>query len=299
MHTYVGEVTENLSMSLGFSLGGRVEKIHVQAGDRVRAGQLLASVDKTSARNAYQSAKATLDQAEDAYNRLKKVYEQGSLAEVKWVEMQTNLDKARAMEQIAKRQLDECELHAPVAGVVERAHVQAGASVLPGAPVVTLLDVHTLSVSFSVPEEDISAVQVGDMLSVKVPALDNVTVKAKVTECGVSASRMAHTYSVKAAFVNPPAPLLPGMVSKVQFNRADDDVSGIVVPAKSVQTHPEGQCVWVLRNGKAQRIIIHSAKFIANGVLVMDGLRPGDTVVTAGIQKLYPDAIVTIQNMEK
>ncbi|MBO4488042.1 MAG: efflux RND transporter periplasmic adaptor subunit [Bacteroidales bacterium] len=294
--TYVGDVTENLSISLGFPLGGRVEKVYVKAGDKVRAGQLLASVDKTSARNAYQSAKATLDQAEDAYARLKQVYEQGSVAEVKWVEMQTNLDKARAMEQMAKKQLDDCDLHAPVSGVVDRCEAQAGATLLPGVPAVTLLDVHSLSVSFSVPEDDIAAIHVGDTATVIVPALQDRALKVKITESGVSASRVVHSYNVKALFVRPPAELLPGMVCKVRFHKQNTSSKGLVIPAKSVQTHPQGQCVWLVRHGKAQRVIVQSSGFVANGVLISSGLQPGDTLVTAGMQKLYPNAPVLIHS---
>ncbi len=294
--TYVGEVSENLSLSLGFPLGGRVERVYVREGDKVRAGQLLASVDKTSARNAYLSAKATLDQAEDAYARLKQVYEQGSVAEVKWVEMQTNLDKARSLEQMAKKQLDDCDLYAPVAGVVDRCEAQAGATLLPGIPAVTLLDVHTLSVSYSVPEDDIAEIHVGDTASVVVPALNNRRLKVKISECGVSASRVVHSYQVKAVFVRPPAELLPGMVCKVSVNKPAVARQGLVIPAKCVQTHPQGQCVWVVRDGKAQRILIQASEFVANGVLVTDGLRAGDTIVTAGVQKLYPEAPVTIRS---
>lgn len=294
LRSYVGEVSENLSLALGFPMGGRVEKVYVHEGDKVRAGQLLASVDKTSARNAYQSAKATLDQAQDAYNRLKQVYEQGSVAEVKWVEMQTNLDKARSLEQLAKKQLEDCDLYAPVSGVVERCDAQAGASLLPGMPAVTLLDVHTLSVSFSVPEDDISSIRVGDTATVQVPALDDRMLKVKITECGVSASRVVHSYQVKAVFVRPPAELLPGMVCKVKVGKPVTSFQGLVVPAKCVQTHPQGQCVWLVRQGKAQRVLVQASGFVANGVLISEGLQPGDTLVTEGMQKLYPQAPVVI-----
>ncbi|MCR4964404.1 MAG: efflux RND transporter periplasmic adaptor subunit [Bacteroidales bacterium] len=294
--SYVGEVSENLSLSLGFPLGGRVEKVCVREGDKVRAGQLLATVDKTSARNAYQSAKATLDQAEDAYNRLKQVHDQGSLAEVKWVEMQTNLDKARSMEQLAKKQLEDCDLYAPVAGVVERCDAHAGATLVPGVPAITLLDVHTLSVTFAVPEDDIASIHVGDTATVQVPALENRSLKVKITECGVSASRVVHSYQVKATFVRPPAELLPGMVCKVRFSKPTVSRQGLVIPAKSVQTHPKGQCVWLVRNGKAQRAIVQSTGFVANGVLISDGLQPGDTLVTEGVQKLYPNAPIIVSS---
>ena len=146
--TYVGEVEENLSVALNFPTGGTVQKLTVREGDRVREGQLLATVDNSTAQNAYNAAKASLQQAEDAYKRLKKVYEQGSVAEVKWVEMETNLEKARSMEQIARKQLDDCTLYAPFSGVVGRCNAEAGSNVLPHETVLTLLDIKQVFVTF-------------------------------------------------------------------------------------------------------------------------------------------------------
>ena len=292
--TYVGEVEENLSVSASFPTGGRVERVYVHEGDRVRAGQILATVNSSTAQNAYNSAKASLDQAEDAYKRLKKVYDQGSLAEVKWVEMQTTLEQARSLEQIARKQLDDCTLTAPVSGVVGSCNAKAGASLLPGEPAVTILDMGKVSVTFSVPESEISTVNVGDEACVYVPALENRLMNGRITDRSVSASRVSHSYQVKIAFPNSDKSLLPGMVCKVLLNQSDNQ--GFVIPAKCVQTRPEGLSVWVVKNGRAQHRLITSSAFVANGVLVSSGLHPGDTVITSGMEKLYTNAELRIKN---
>ena len=294
--TYVGEVEENLSVAVSFSMGGRVERVYVREGDRVREGQILATVNHTNAQNAYNSAKASLDQAEDAYKRLKKVYDQGSLAEVKWVEIQTTLEQARSMEQIARKQLDDCTLTAPVAGVVGNCNAKAGGSLLPGEPAVTILDMGKVAVTFSVPESEISTVNVGDEATVCVPALDNRLLTGRITDRSVSASRVSHSYQVKIAFPNSDKSLMPGMVCKVLLNQTDNQ--GFVIPAKCVQTRPEGLSVWVVENGRAQHRLITSTAFVANGVLVASGLHPGDTVITAGMDKLYTNAECRMMNDE-
>ena len=292
--TYVGGVEENLSVALSFPAGGRVERVCVHEGDFVHAGQLVAVVNSANAQNAYNSAKASLDQAEDACRRLKKVYDQGSLAEVKWVEMQTALEKARSLEQIAKKQLDECRLTAPVSGVVGTCNAKVGGSLLPGEPAVVLLDMGQVSVSFSVPESEISSVTVGKEAYVYVPALDNRLLTGKITDRSMTASRVSHSYDVKIAFPNKDKSLLPGMVCKVLLDQPGG--AGFIVPAKCVQTRPEGLSVWVVENGKAQRRPITSSEFAANGILVSSGLNPGDTLITAGMQKLYSGAEITIED---
>jgi len=295
VRTYVGEVEENASLSLGFATGGRVEKVLVHEGDRVRAGQLLVTINRSNAQSAYNSAKAQLDQAEDAYRRLKKVYDQGSLAEVKWVEMLTNLEKARSLEQIARKQLSECALYAPSAGVVGKCNAKAGVSLLPGEPALTLLDLKSVSVTFSVPESEIATVPEGGEARILVPALQNRTLTGKISDKSMTSNPVAHSYEVKVALPNADRQLLPGMVCKVYLN--NDKGAGFVIPAKAVQTRPEGLGIWVVRNGKPERRIVKVADYVANGVVVTEGVGIGDTIITGGMQKLYNGAEITISNL--
>ena len=288
--TYVGEVEAKESIGLSFATGGKVEKALVRPGDRVAAGQKLVTISKSTAQNAYNSAKASLDRAEDAYARLKQVHDQGSLAEVKWVEMLTTLEQARAMEQIARKQLEDCALIAPASGVVGECRARAGASLLPGESAVTLLDIHYVTVNFSVPESEVATVKEGDEVHIVVPALDDLRLTGRICERGMNASRVSHSYIVKVELPNPDRRLLPGMVCKVHIHEPDS--RGIVIPAKCVQTRLEGQSVWVVRNGQAEQRFVQADEFVANGVLVTHGLQAGDTLITAGMEKLYLNAKV-------
>lgn len=292
INAYVGEVVENMSLALNFPMGGTLQKLTVREGDRVREGQLLAAVDNGNALNAYNSAKATLQQAEDAYHRLKKVYEQGSVAEVKWVEMQTNLEKARSMEQIAKKQLDDCTLYAPMSGVVGQCNAEVGGQVLPQATVLTLLDMNQVFVEMSIPEDEVNSVKVGDKVLVEVPALKSKPRIGRVAERSVTSNRLAHSYQLKIALSNADGKLLPGMVSKVYLDQ--QSLQGFVIPAKAVQTRPEGYSVWVVENGKAQHRKVASTEFVGNGILVLEGLSQGDTVIVGGLQKLYDNARIKV-----
>ena len=288
--TYVGEVEAKESIGLSFATGGKVEKVLVRPGDRVAAGQRLVTISKSTAQNAYNSAKASLDRAEDAYTRLKQVHDQGSLAEVKWVEMLTTLEQARAMEQIARKQLEDCALIAPASGVVGECRARAGASLLPGESAVTLLDIHYVTVNFSVPESEVATVKEGDEVHIVVPALDDLHLTGRICERGMNASRVSHSYIVKVELPNPDRRLLPGMVCKVHIHEPDS--RGIVIPAKCVQTRLEGQSVWVVRNGQAEQRFVQADEFVANGVLVTHGLQAGDTLITSGMEKLYLNAKV-------
>ena len=292
--TYVGEVEANSSLSLSFATAGTVEQVYVREGDQVRKGDLLASVDKQKAHNAHDAAKAALAQAEDGYKRLKQVYDQGSIAEVKWVEMQTNLEKARSMEAIARKQLNDCDLYAPCDGIIGSCNAKIGANLLPGQSAMTLLDVTRVQVVFTVPENEIASIALGDQGSIEVPALNNQTFTGKIGDRSLTANRMAHTYKVKIALDNNRRQLLPGMVCKVHL--VQPDTNGFVIDGKAVQTRPDGLGVWCVSQGRAVRRMVEAGQFVANGVLITDGLTQGDSLIVEGQQKLYEGAVVNIQN---
>lgn len=88
-NTYSGVVEEETGSPLSFQVPGIIESLPVKVGQRVVAGQLIATVNATSLRESYNAAKATLTQAQDAYSRMKQMYERGSLPEIKWVEAQS------------------------------------------------------------------------------------------------------------------------------------------------------------------------------------------------------------------
>ena len=110
-HTYVGTVEESYGSQLSFSQMGTVAEVLVDEGQAVRQGQALATLDKTTVQNTYNIAKSTLDQARDAYNRLNTLYKKGSLPEIKFIEIQTQLAQAEASEKIARKSISDCALH--------------------------------------------------------------------------------------------------------------------------------------------------------------------------------------------
>ena len=143
---YVGSVEEEASASLSFPVAGTVARTLADEGQRVRKGQLLAELDPTSARQTFDAAQASLEQAEDACERLRQLYDAESLPEIKWVEAQTRLRQAESLFEIAKKNLSDCALYAPFDGVIGKRRASAGETVLPGVPVMNLLQIGTYDV---------------------------------------------------------------------------------------------------------------------------------------------------------
>lgn len=282
---YVGTIEAQTTVSLSFSNGGLITSLPVNEGQKARKGQLLGKLDPQTAQSSYNAARSTLEQAEDGYKRAQKVYEQGSLPEVKWIEIQSKVKQARAMEQIAQKTLDDCNLYAPFNGMVGSFHLEQGSNALPMQPVMTFLNIDTVIVKFSVPENEISAVKLGDELSIVVGALDYKQFTCHITEKGVAANTLSHSYTVKAAIANTDYSLLPGMVAKVLYGPSSEEQT-LNIPANIIQTGSQGYYVWVNDNGIAKRQNIKVGNYVGDNVIVKDGLEIGQQIITEGYLKL-------------
>lgn len=284
--TFVGTVEELSSVDLSFPTGGRVLSVFVREGEKVRKGQLLAVVDTANAASSHRAALATLRQAEDAYERARQVKADGSLPDVKWVEVQTTVDRARSLSEVAARNLADCSLTAPQDGTVADRRIEAGTTVSPFAPVMRLLDMSGLCVRASVPESDMRHVALGDVAWVEVPALDGQRFKAVVAERNVSADPLSHNYMVRFRLAESSARLLPGMVCRVAMVQPSDAAT-LVLPPRAVQIdHENNHYVWVVRHDTAWRRPVVVGDLVADGVSIADGLASGDSVVTDGAYKL-------------
>ena len=169
---YVGSIGSEVEMDLFFPLGGKLTKVAVHNGQRVKKGQVLAEVDATTARSLWGSARAALRQAEDAYGRMQHVHEEGGISDVRWVQMETDLEKARQAETAARQRVEDCVLRAPFDGVVSCGTHHVGEELKPVEPFARVIDMGRLRVAFSVPEHEVGLLPVGTAAKAVVPALD-------------------------------------------------------------------------------------------------------------------------------
>ena len=283
---YIGSAEEGSSVTLSFNTAGTIKTLSVKEGVSVKKGQLLATLDERTAQSAYNAAKSALDRAKDGYNRAEQVYKKGSMAEVKWIEIQTQLEQAQSMADISKKSLEDCRLYAPVSGVIGDVKIEKGMNVLPYQPVFNILNISQLCVKISIPENEISNIKVGQKAKVCISALDDAIFDGVVDERGVSADELSHSYPVKIRLNQKPKDLLPGMVCKVTF-AGESTTAGFEVPNRAVQLDNDGRrFVWVAEEGVAHRKYVSIGDLTRNGVIIASGLDEHDKVIVDGISKI-------------
>lgn len=296
---FSGTVEEAAGTPLSFSVMGTVNAVSFRLGDRVEKGQLLASLDATSVRSSYDAAKAALVQAEDAYRRMKELHGKGSLPEIKWVEVQSKLQQARSMEEMARKNLKDCKLYAPFSGVIADKSVEVGQNVIPGMAVGKLLGVSRLKVKISMPESEIASVSLHQKAEIVVPALGSRRFSGMVSEKGIMADPFSRSYEVKIDVADAGGDLMPGMVTEVKLAGADGGTV-VIVPARIVQLDEKNRSfVWIDNNGVAEKRVISCGDFAGDGVVITSGLKVEDRIIVEGQQKVCNGTKITADEEAK
>lgn len=292
---FSGTIEESSATLLSFPVMGTVKKIYVNLGERVAQGQLIAEIDPTSMQSSYDAAKSTLEQAEDAYKRMKLLHDKGSIAEMKWIEVQSKLQQARSMEEVARKNLKDCKLYAPYSGVISEKNIETGQNVMPGAPVAQLVGVQNLKVKISVPETEIANIRKNQKAKVMISALGNSLFEGTVIEKGIVANALSRSYEVKIRIDHPSKEIMPGMVAEVVLATSDEN-NYYILPTHIIQLDENNQnFVWIDIAGKAAKRTIQCGKFTSGGIIVLSGINEGDLIITEGQQKVCENTPVTIK----
>jgi len=285
--TYVGIVEEREATAVSFTGMGVVKRMLVNEGQAVSRGQLIAEMDDTQARNLLAGAEAAMTQANDALERYKMLHDAGSLPEVQWVEIQSKVAQAKSQLEVAKKNLRDCRLVAPVGGIIGHKQVGAGETALPSQAVVSILDISTVKVRVAVPEAEIGSIHANTPTSIQVEAIGGSYQGGRI-EKSVQADALTHTYDIRINVPNGGRRLLPGMVANVRFLAGGSQTVGrMMVPVTSVQKKSDGGLfVWTIdEKNTAHRTSVTTGATQGNYVVVV-GLDSGQRIVTEGYQKL-------------
>ena len=286
--TFVGIVEEREATAVSFTGMGVVKRVLVNEGQAVGRGQLIAEMDDTQARNLLSGAEAQMNQANDALERYKMLHDNGSLPEVQWVEIQSKVAQAKSQYEVAKKNLADCRLTAPVSGIIGKKLVGAGETAMPSQAVVTILDISSVKVKVSIPEAEISGITASTPSTINVEAAQKQVNGGRI-EKGIQADALTHTYEMRINVQNGDRKLLPGMVASVQFVAVPQQYTEqVALPVTAVQKRADGSLfVWtVAKDSTAHRTTVTTGETLGNRIAISSGIENGLRVVTEGYQKL-------------
>lgn len=291
---FSGIVTSAQTTTVSFPVGGTIVELYAREGQNVAKGQLLGKIRSDEYQNAYNIAQAQLAEAQDGYNRLKKLHDANALPEVKWVEMEQKLKQASNAAEMAKRTLDDATLYSPATGTVTQKFADQGQTVMPVQPIYEIVSTTDLEIEISVSENQIGYFYQGQKASVSLDTPGVAPFEAKVTSKAAVADPLTRTFNVKLGIPKSGNKILPGMIGTVVFSdlasssfSKDTVASRFVIPSQAVMLNDDNRWfVWVVADSMAQRKFITAEEMTPDGVIVSSGLKRGDRVIVDGIQKV-------------
>ncbi|MEM7606497.1 MAG: efflux RND transporter periplasmic adaptor subunit [Myxococcota bacterium] len=291
-----GRVHARLSSTVAFEVGGVVEEVLVQQGDRVDDGQVLARLERRSLRLAQQaraaevrSAQASLADAERRYARLSNLVGSGAASQADFdsalaaLEVgRSRVDMARSSLALSREQLRDGSLRAPYAGLIGDRSIEPGQSVAPGAPAFFLVGEGTKEIRVHVPERLVDRLDESAVHQARIVASGR-SVGTRHVSTASEASNDG-TYEVRFEFgdvVGSGAVVRSGATAEVDVQLRDPD-RGYAIPPTAFGRGAEGEAfVYVVEDGIVRRRGVELAPGASPRVL--QGLRGDETIVRRGL----------------
>lgn len=281
-------------------IAGNVTQVAFHSGAHVHKGELLVRLDDSSQLALLHADQAKLKLAAATLTRTRKLYAAHAASQSDLQTAEANRGAARAAVEGDQATLKKLDIAAPFSGVVGIRKVSLGQYVSPGTAVVNLQSYDPLLLDFSLPQSSVSEIAVGQAVAFTVNAYAGKSFEGHVTAIGSRVDPATRNIDVQATLANPHGVLRPGMYGNVKL-ALGKALHGVVVPDTAIAYNTFGDNVYVVTSGAKNGLVAHErvvqVRDQRNGsVLIASGVKAGDTVVTAGQNKLRDGAPVAVNN---
>lgn len=274
--------------------GGRLLQWLVPKGGHVTKGQVIAKLDDALLKGGFEAANAQYLLAEVTYSKQKKVFEEQAISEWQLKTFEYQRDAAKAQADIARARLEKTAIKSPISGVLDLRNVDEGELVGPGTPVAHIVNNAHLRVAAGVPERYAGAFRVGDPVRFTIDAFPNESFEARVTFVGAAVMKDNRSIPVEAVVKSTREKLKPDMIASMRITLAQRPNS-IVIPEEYVQQVDKDRFVAYVAEGGIARERRLTIGTVSRGMmLVTDGLRAGDKLITLGHQNVAGGQKITI-----
>lgn len=282
-----GSAEAETTVNLGFMVSGKLNRVPIQEGQPIRAGQLIASIEPTDYQLGVTIANANVARVQDEYNRLAILKERGSVTPSDYEKVVTGLEEVKARQQLAEKNLNETKLYSPITGIVARKGANPGEIVPQGQPLFQIADLQPIKIRVSVPESEVGLLRLGQSAQITIPAL-NQTLTGKISLIGAVADPTTRAYSVKIDLPNPTLQIRPGMIADATLPSTHPK-KVLMLPGNAVlRDDDQSTYVYVADPEKKQafRRKVTVGQVFASDIEITSGLTANDLVITGGQQKL-------------
>ena len=267
--------------------GGVVTAVYVREGDYVRAGQAIAKIDDQILRESLGEIKTQLALATTVYQKQAALWNQQIGTEIQYLQAKANKEALERRLATLNVQLGQSTVTAPISGVVDQVTVKVGQSAAPGIGLVRVVNLSQLKVVAKVADTYAGSVRKGDAVKVEFPDL-NREMNSRISFVATTVDPLSRTFTIEAPLPSDKA-LKPNMLVRVKIND-ETKANAVAIDQNLIQSTENGQLVYVAitEGGKkvAKARTVKTGQSYGGRITVMEGLKAGDQLVTAGYQDL-------------
>ncbi|MGH8460333.1 MAG: efflux RND transporter periplasmic adaptor subunit [Stenotrophobium sp.] len=273
--------------------GGIIEKIYVEEGQKVQAGEVLAQLDAQRLKLQVDQAQANLENLSNTYKRNAEVFQRNLVSRENYEHSKFDLQGAQAAYDQALLSLREAAIKAPISGIVTARYIKPGNMIQLNAQAFHITQMDPLQAVIYVPERDIAKLSPKQAVKMTIDAWPGQSFGGSIERINPVVDAATGTVKVTVEMAAGQPRLRPGMFGRVEifYDRKPD---ALLIPREAVLTEDAQQAVFVITGGKARRRIIKTGYSDSDHYEVLAGLVAGDWVVTTGQVNLKDDDTVQV-----
>ncbi|HUP92813.1 MAG TPA: efflux RND transporter periplasmic adaptor subunit [Solimonas sp.] len=288
----VGSLRSDESVTLRSEIVGRVARIGFTEGQQVARGALLFELDDSVFRAELDQARANERLTRRNYDRAVELSAQKLVSASDRDAAAANQDVARASLALAEARAAKTRIVAPFSGIVGLRQVSPGDYVAAGQALVNLEAMNPMKIDFRLPESALPVIAVGQGLDIEVDAYPGQRFRGEVYAIDPRVADESRSIALRAHLDNAAGKLRPGLFARVRL-QVSQQASALLIPEQAIFPRGEQQFVYVVADGKAALREVRLGQRVPGKAQIVGGLTEGETVVTAGLQKLGPGMPVT------
>ncbi|MGO4818867.1 efflux RND transporter periplasmic adaptor subunit [Flavobacterium sp. W22_SRS_FP1] len=287
-----GSIEANEQVEIRSEVSGIVEDIYFKEGSKVTKGQILFKVNDIELRAQLRKATTTESLASENERRAQLLLQKEAISQEEFDVTRADYKLAQAQVQLIRAQIEKTAVRAPFSGKIGLRSISPGIYITPSMLIANLVNTSKLKITFSIPEKYATQVRENSTISFKVAGSNkNYSATIYAIEPGVSIS--TRTIQVRALTENKDGNLLPGLFADVELP-LDIIKDAILVPTEAIIPIQDGKKVFISSGGKAKQVMVETATRTDASILVLSGLKAGDTLLTSGVMSLKNDIPVTV-----
>lgn len=288
-----GSIEANEQIEIRSEVSGIVEGIYFNEGSYVNKGQVLFKVNDIELKAQLRQAQTREGLAGENERRAKLLLQKEAISQEEFDVANADFASAKAQSQLIKAQISKTAVKAPFSGKIGLRSISPGTYITPSILVAKLVNTGKLKITFSIPEKYATQVKDGSNIDFTVSGSDKVY-NAKIYAIEPEVAVATRTLQIRAIADNADGKLLPGTFAdiKLPLNIIKD---AIVVPSEAIVPVQDGKKVFISNMGKAKEVMVEATTRTDASILILSGLKAGDTLVTSGVMSLKNDAPIKVK----